>query len=914
MASLVGQEIAGRYRILEPLGQGGMAIVYQAHDSRLERQVAIKFIRSSSLNKQNADKLRRRFERESKALAKFSHPNIVKVYDYGEYEGDPFLVMEYLPEGTLKSRTGQPVPYTEAVTILAPVARALAYAHQHDIIHRDVKPANILFSEANESILTDFGIAKILEAEDGTALTGTGMGIGTPEYMAPEQATGQPVDYRADVYALGIVLYELVTGRKPFTGDTPVAVLLKHVQEPIPSARQFAPTLPDEFMLVLSKALAKNVSDRYENMTAFAEDLQRLSGGYRQGHPVQPSITQETGTALMPQSGAAKSPSSPSLPTVARIRTDSHPSVPVGASASPQPRRKWLIPVLIIFAVLVIGAIGMVLLTGLLLFSPSDRSRGNLPGDDTGSLLPSRGLSYPPAGATQMIPKDDSVMVFVPEGEFLMGSLTDDPDASAAEYPQHPVYLSAYWIDRTEVTNASFQKFTQESKYKTDAEKAGASQVYLAERKAWDLTQGAEWKHPQGPASSITGLENHPVPHVSWNDAKAYCEWAGKRLPSEAEWEKAARGTDGRKYPWGNQAPAGNLANFADQNIDVEGANKTINDGQRFTASTGSYPEGASPYGAMDMAGNVWEWVADIYDKDYYLAAAYANPLNDTAGIVRVLRGGSWGSRLPRSAQRTWSIPDYTDDNNGFRCALSATFNLRDKVRQIQATSTAIAVYTFAKTYQANNQVQVQATQQAMVNCMQGVTTFGPPSYQTKTCDDFSTNFNDWFISTDSSEWGTSSSEIKEGKYIWETKAKTSFFFGISLDTYVVNDFEAGMAAKLVAGSPDRACYGVAFRKYLDNYYFFEVCGNKQYAVSMSRAGQWIRLVEKASSPAIVPGQTNWLMVTGKGNQFDFYVNGQHLASMSDNTLPVGVVGIGVEVGENQNATFEFDKFILRSP
>ncbi len=907
MASLVGQEVAGRYRILEPLGQGGMAIVYKAHDARLDRQVAIKFIRSGSLNKQNAEKLRRRFEREAKALAKFSHPSIVKVYDYGEFQGDPFLVMEYLPGGTLKSRAGKPIPYAEAAAILAPVGRALAYAHQREVIHRDVKPGNILFSETNEGILTDFGIAKILEAEDGTALTGTGVGIGTPEYMAPEQATGQVVDTRVDVYALGIVLYELVTGRKPFTGDTPVAVLLKHVQEPIPSARQFIPDLPEEFMHVLNKALAKNPNERYADMAAFAEDLQRLASGVTQKYSAVPA---ENNTAEMPQSLVTKSPSSPSLPAVARIRTDSHPAIPIAAPTRPQSKRKWLVPLIIVIGILIVGVFGMVLLTGILLLSPTNNTNGS------GSQLmtPLAGRVYPEAGATLIYPKDDSVMVFIPDGEFKLGSLPDDPDSSVDEYPQHPVYLSAYWIDRTEVTNAAFQKFVEASGYKTDAEKAGTSRLYQEKNQDWELTQGVDWRHPQGLESNITGLEKLPVVHVSWNDAKAYCEWAGKRLPSEAEWEKAARGTDLRKYAWGNQPPAGNLANFADQNIPLDEADKTINDGQKFSASVGSYPDGASPYGLLDVAGNVWEWVMDTYDKDYYLNAPYANPINTSDGTTRVLRGGSWANRLPVLAQRSWSVPAYSDDNNGFRCALSAIFKLEDKVSQVQATSTAIAVYTFAKSYQTNMQQQAQATQDTISNCMKDVPTFSPLAYRTRTCDDYSTNFNGWFSSIDSNDWQTTSHEFKEGKYIWDTKTEKSFVHRATLGTYIVDDFEAGLAAKLSAGEPDKICYGIVFRKYINEFYFYEVCENKQFSVLLMHNGEWTSLVEKTDTDAILPGKVNWLSVIGNGNQFDFYVNKQKVTSVTDDTLTVGVVGIGIDVDEKQSATFEFDKFFLRTP
>ena len=276
MTDLINHTI-GRYHILEQLGQGGMAIVYKAYDTRLEREVAIKIIRSDLFGKSIIDRILMRFEREAKALARLDHPHIIKVHDFGEYKGSPYLVMQYIQSGTLKQRLGKPMPYLQAANLLKPVAEALAYAHQHGILHRDVKPSNILLTEDNRPILTDFGIAKLLEESEGHTLTGTGIGVGTPEYMAPEQGLGKEVDGRADVYGLGVVFYELVTGHKPYTADTPLAVLLKQVHDPLPRPRDFAPALPEEAEQVLFKALAKKPEDRYPNMEACATALEKLA-------------------------------------------------------------------------------------------------------------------------------------------------------------------------------------------------------------------------------------------------------------------------------------------------------------------------------------------------------------------------------------------------------------------------------------------------------------------------------------------------------------------------------------------------------------------------------------------------------------------------------------------------------------
>jgi serine/threonine protein kinase len=274
MADLSGQYL-GRYHILEPLGEGGMATVYRAYDTRLERQVAVKIIRQGAFPMETLGEVLKRFEREAKSLARLSHPNIVKVHDFGEYENSPFLVLEYLPGGTLKKVLGKPMPWREAVRLILPVARGVEYAHQHGVVHRDIKPANILITESGEPMLSDFGIAKILEGETSTALTGTGMAMGTPDYMAPEQ-WGGITSSKSDQYSLAVVLFELVAGRKPYIADTPAAVLIKQATEPLPHLTEFVPGLPEEVEWVLIKALAKDPAERYPGMGEFVRALEEL--------------------------------------------------------------------------------------------------------------------------------------------------------------------------------------------------------------------------------------------------------------------------------------------------------------------------------------------------------------------------------------------------------------------------------------------------------------------------------------------------------------------------------------------------------------------------------------------------------------------------------------------------------------
>ncbi|MEW6717974.1 MAG: serine/threonine-protein kinase [Chloroflexota bacterium] len=279
MATLIG-EYLDRYRIDDQLGKGGMATVYKAFDTRLERHVAIKVILPKLMQLQEADKFLLRFEREAKALAQLSHPNIVKVLDYGEFRQLPYLVMEFISGGTLKERLGQPVTWEISARLLAPIARALEYAHKRKIIHRDVKPSNILITESGQPMLSDFGIAKMVQTEETLDLTGSGGGwVGTPQYMSPEQGLGQAIDHRVDIYALGIIFYELLTGQVPFKGDSLLAVLVKHASEPLPRTRTYGVGLPRAVETVLLKSLEKNPADRFQSMTEFVAALEQLARG-----------------------------------------------------------------------------------------------------------------------------------------------------------------------------------------------------------------------------------------------------------------------------------------------------------------------------------------------------------------------------------------------------------------------------------------------------------------------------------------------------------------------------------------------------------------------------------------------------------------------------------------------------------
>jgi serine/threonine protein kinase len=357
MPNLMGHSL-GRYQILEQLGEGGMATVYKAYDTRLDRFVAIKVIRTDQFGPTSLDTVMKRFEREAKALAKLSHPNIVHVHDYGEHEGAPYLVMEYLPSGTLKQRPGAPMPWQQALHLLLPIAQALAYAHEHNIIHRDIKPANILLTESGLPMLSDFGIAKILEDSGGATLTGAGMGIGTPEYMAPEQWTGHSGP-KSDIYSLGVVLYELVTGRKPYTADTPMAIMLKQVRDPLPLPRQLMPDLPGGLENVLLKALARQTEDRYENMSGFAAALEALAGGQTLTPEAKHDDLLANSTLLAKSEPGREAELATVMASGSKSVPDPIPEIPFPLE---EPRRlatRWglWIPIVVLVVLLCIGAV-----------------------------------------------------------------------------------------------------------------------------------------------------------------------------------------------------------------------------------------------------------------------------------------------------------------------------------------------------------------------------------------------------------------------------------------------------------------------------------------------------------------------------------------------------------------------------
>ncbi len=263
----------GKYKIVEHLGSGGMAEVYKAYQASLDRYVALKLMHPSLAEDESFSS---RFGREARSLAAINHPHIISVYDFDVEGNTSYIVMEYISGGTLKelqttlTQRGERLPLAQAVKLTLQVADALAYAHGRGLIHRDIKPANVMINERGDAILTDFGIAKMMT---GPSYTMTGAMIGTPAYMSPEQAMGQPGDERSDLYALGVLFFELVAGKLPFEADTPMAVVIKHISDPVPYPREFNATLPPAIEHIIRQTLAKDPADRFPSVHAFARAL-----------------------------------------------------------------------------------------------------------------------------------------------------------------------------------------------------------------------------------------------------------------------------------------------------------------------------------------------------------------------------------------------------------------------------------------------------------------------------------------------------------------------------------------------------------------------------------------------------------------------------------------------------------------
>lgn len=346
----IGKKINGRYKIIGNIGSGGMANVFLAHDLILDREVAIKVIRFDFQNDQSAI---RRFQREALAATELVHPNIVTVYDVGEEDGMQFLVMEYVKGMDLKRyiQTHYPVPYLQIVDIIQQILSAVALAHQHRIIHRDLKPQNVLINEDGVVKITDFGIAIALSE---TSITQTNSMLGSVHYLSPEQARGSMATNQSDIYAIGIILYEILTGKVPFDGESAVTIALKHFQDEIPSIRIYDKNVPQSLENVVLKATAKEPADRYKTADEMRADLDTVLSPERLNEPRwEPHALMDETRVLTPVE-AAQVETPPVEEPVAETAAD---QAEEAAQPKKKKRKRWLLlPIIMVIALLGIGS------------------------------------------------------------------------------------------------------------------------------------------------------------------------------------------------------------------------------------------------------------------------------------------------------------------------------------------------------------------------------------------------------------------------------------------------------------------------------------------------------------------------------------------------------------------------------
>ena len=302
MAELSGT-IDNRYEIINQIGHGGMAHVYLVKDMRLDRYAAMKILLKDSFASDDYERLVKRFDIEARTLARLTHPNIVQIYDYGFAEGSPYLITEYIDGGNLKQQIGKPFSYNEAASILAPIADGLAYAHEHGVLHRDVKPANILLRKNGQPLLTDFGIAKILSPDkDYGTLTKVNTSVGTPDYMAPEQCLGYTIDGRSDEYSLGMIFFEMCSGIKPYADHSQYLVMQRQISDPVPRIEDHIANVPQELSGVFNTVLAKDPNQRYASMSVFADELRKLSAAENVETPIPVTETKVKDEVVYPLS------------------------------------------------------------------------------------------------------------------------------------------------------------------------------------------------------------------------------------------------------------------------------------------------------------------------------------------------------------------------------------------------------------------------------------------------------------------------------------------------------------------------------------------------------------------------------------------------------------------------------------
>ncbi len=606
-----------------------MGVVYLAWHSELGCELAIKAL---LFRRSDEDAQRRRFQREIRALTKLRHPNLVEILDAGEKDGVPWFAMRRVVGESLEDRlhTQGPLTPQKVMELGIQLCRGVGAAHAQNLLHRDLKPDNVLCA-ANGYVVTDFGLTKDLSSEDSVVLTQTGLLQGTPGYWAPEQATGDgnKATKSTDVYGVGAVLYGALTGKPPVDGETFVELLVA-TRERTPTPPSALVPVPEDLEAVILRCLKKSPDDRYLSLHALEDELRGLSGAENQNPSASRSrrslllaLLAILGMGALTVAGVAVLPSSSPAVVSNGERPDSPPSSDAKPSHSPRPRTtpNW--------------------------FSELAKAeRPQLP-------LP-RGLSPGQSPGEYVNSKDGSKLVWVPPGSFTMGS---DTSGAANEQPAHLVtFAEGFFIGKHEITWRQYEAYC-------------TATGQTAPSRAIDLRflGGVLFR----------AKDDHPVFNVNWDEVQGYCDWARLRLPTEAEWEFCARGPESTRWPWGNANPDRTRLNLVDKTTrwdwpdrmkeSLKLSKAPWRDGFPYTAPVGTFPKGASPFGCLDMAGNVLEWVEDSYEATYKTAT----PIEPRRGDGRVYRGGGWGDPTGRcrSAYRAWMLRSMQKNDLGFRPA-----------------------------------------------------------------------------------------------------------------------------------------------------------------------------------------------------------------------------------------------------
>ena len=672
---MIGTTIS-HYRVLATAGVGGMGVVYLAEDTRLHRKVALKFLPPSLAADTHA---RSRFQREAQSASALDHPNLATIFEIGDWQDQLFIAMAFYEGETLRARLGRgPLPVADAVAILRQLAIGLAAAHRAGIVHRDLKPANIMLTHDGHVKILDFGLAKATSdgGETATALTGRGTTVGTVAYMAPEQAQGAEVDARADIWSLGVIGYEMLTGRLPFRSDNAMAALLSLASDtPVPLGRA-QPSVPAEIVSVIDRTLEKSPERRTLTAEAIAEELSawqaRASASHIAGRPARPSrgraliisaaivllvlagafawfwrqgsrarwareeavpqierlVEQEKFVAAFRLAGEARRviPTDPVWNRLEPIisRTVSVETTPPGASVSYReygaPDSEWirLGETPIKDAHIPAGFVALHV-----------EKSGFVPADDV-ILRGFLGVAGTAAYTLNQPPRVPEGMVFV--------SASSQPFQMFIPGLDHlpSVKLQDFWIDKFEVTNRQYKKFVDAGGYQQakfwrepfskDDRRLTSDEAMRTFVDATGRPGPAAWEGGSFPE----GQDDFPVTGVSWYEAAAYAEYAGKSLPTIYHWSRVAEQRTGQVV-----VPRSNFGGRGPVKV----------------GSTG----GLNRFGAFDLAGNVKEWCWNRADasKRYILGGGWDEPVymfNDPDARSPFERGSNFGFRLVQYA------------------------------------------------------------------------------------------------------------------------------------------------------------------------------------------------------------------------------------------------------------------------